>query len=115
MQIIMLPTPGSQAGLYPDFIGKRSVFAGIGTGPADYTTGVGDPVSINFSPFYIDTIAGGVLDTTGTYIANFYSKVTGTRQQWYARYSVASTGAEYGGGTALANLQWQVGGLGGQF
>lgn len=115
MQIQMMPTPGSKQGLYPDFIGKRSVFAGIGTGPANYTTQVGDPVSLNISPFYIDSMWGG-LDTSGTYKVEFYSKSTGTRQQWFARFIVANTGAEYAGGTALATLVWNgIAGLGGQF
>lgn len=110
MQITLLD------GLYPDFIGKRSAFVGVGTGPASYTTGVGDPVSLNVNPFYIDTMmGGGILDTTGTYFVTFYSKATGTRQTWYARYSLVSTGAEYGGGAALKSLVWQVGGIGGQF
>lgn len=109
MQITLLD------GLYPDFVGKRSLFVGVGTGPATYTTGTGDPVTLNINPFYVDQIAGGVLDTTGTYIATFYLKTTGVRQQWYARYNVASTGAEYAGGAALKNLVWQVGGIGGQF
>ena len=115
MQITMLTTPGSQAGLYPDFVGKRSLFAGVVAGPASYTEGAGDPVSLNINPFYIDTMFGGILDTTGTYIVLFYTETTGTRQTWYARYNVAATGAEYTGGTALKSLVWQVGGIGGQF
>lgn len=104
------------SGLYPDFIGKRSEFAGVGTGPASYTTGVGDPVTLNINPFYIDSLRGGLLDTTGTYIVYFYSKATGTRQAWYARYNVAATGAEYAGGAALKSLVWNgVSGIGGQF
>ena len=103
-------------GLYPDFIGKRSEFAGVGTGPASYTTGTGDQVSLNVNPLYIDSLRGGLLDTTGTYIVNFYSKATGVRQTWYARYFLASTGAEYAGGTALKSQLWNgVSGIGGQF
>jgi hypothetical protein len=103
-------------GLYPDFIGKRSIFVGVGTGPATYTTGVGDQVGVNINPFFIDSLSGGILDTSGTYIATFYSKATGVRQTWYARYIVASTGAEYTGGAALSTLTWNgVTGVGGQF
>jgi hypothetical protein len=111
MQVTVYP------GLFPDFIGKRSVFVGVGTGPASYTTGVGDPVSVNINPFFIDSVTGGgILDTSGTYIATFYSKGTGVRQTWYARYIVASTGAEYTGGTALKSLVWNgVTGVGAQF
>ena len=105
-----------QSGLYPDFIGKRSVFFGSATGPASYTTGTGDAVSLNLTPFYIDTMNSGILDTTGTYTVLFYSKATGTRQTWYARYIVAATGAEYTGGTALKSLVWNgIGGVGGEF
>jgi hypothetical protein len=110
MQVTVYP------GLFPDFIGKRSVFVGVGTGPASYTTGTGDPVTVNINPFFIDSVSGGILDTSGTYIVTFYSKSTGTRQNWYARYTVAATGAEYTGGTALKSLTWNgVAGIGGQY
>lgn len=103
-------------GLYPDFIGKRSAFVGVGTGPANYTSQTGDPVTVNVNPFYIDTIFSGGVDTSGTYTVEFYSKSTGTRQSWYARYIVTHTGAEYTGGTALSTLTWNgIGGIGGQF
>ena len=110
MQVTIYP------GLYPDFIGKRSVFVGVGTGPASYTTGTGDPVIVNITPFFLDSItSGGVLDTSGTYAVQFYSKATGTRQTWYARYVVAATGAEYTGGTALKTLTWNgISGIGAQ-
>jgi hypothetical protein len=115
MQITMLATPGSQGGLYPDFVGKRSVFVGVGTGPTSYTAGTADAVSLNITPFYIDTMFSGGLDTTGNYMVLFYSKVTGTRQTWYARYFHLSAGAftEYTGN--LSAITWQVGGIGGQF
>lgn len=103
------------SGLYPDFIGKRSMFAGVGIGPASYTTGTGDPVTVNVNPFYIDSLQG-VMDTTGTYMVNFYSKASGVRQAWYARYSLVSSGAEYAGGAALKGLVFNgVNGIGGQF
>lgn len=103
------------SGLYPDFVGKRSTFVGVGTGPASYTTGTADPVTVNINPFYIDVLFGGVLDTTGTYIANAVPSGTGPRQTWSIRYNVAATGAEYAGGAALNGLKFQMGGLGGQY
>jgi hypothetical protein len=103
------------SGNYPEFIGRRSAFVGVGKGPATYTTGTADPVTVNLTPYYIDVLFGGVLDTTGTYIAVAVPKGTGVRQSWGLRYNVASTGAEYAGGAALSGLSFQIGGLGGQF
>jgi len=116
MQITMLTTPSTNSGLYPDFIGKRSMFVGVGTGPASYTAGTPDPVSLNVTPFYIDAmLSGGTMDTTGNYMVLFYNKTTGTRQTWYARYFHLSAGAftEYTGN--LSAILFQVGGIGGQF
>ncbi len=103
------------SGNYPDNIGRRSAFVGVGKGPASYTTGTADPVTVNISPFYIDVLFGGVADTTGTYTATAVPSGTGVRQKWSLRYSVTATGAEYAGGTALAALSFQLGGFGGSF
>jgi hypothetical protein len=103
------------SGNYPEFIGRRVAFVGVGKGPASYTTGKADPVTVNLSPFYIDVLFGGVADTTGTYTAIAVPSGTGVRQTWSLRYNVTATGAEYAGGTALATLSFQIGGLGGTF
>lgn len=116
MQISMLSTPGSNNGLYPDFIGKRSVFVGTGTGPATYNSTTGDPVTVNFSPFYIDLLFGGILDTTGAIFAIAKPAGTGTRQTWALFYYTASTGAPVANNsTAVAGKVFQLGGIGGQF
>ena len=103
------------SGNYPDSIGRRSAFVGVGKGPASYTTGKADPVTVNVVPYYIDVLFGGVADTTGTYEACAVPSGTGVRQTWSLRYNVVSTGAEYAGGTALATLTFQLGGFGGSF
>ncbi len=102
-------------GLYPDFIGKRSIFAGAGAGPVAYNSTLGDQVSVNINPYYIDGLNGGVLDTTGTYIALPIQKVLGERQPWYLFYTVRSTGLPVANGTNLSAFNFPMGGLGGQF
>ena len=116
MQLTALKTPGSIGGLYPDFVGKRSLFVGTGTGPASYATS-GDPVTASVTPFYFDLLFGGVYDTTGVYVAFSFVKATGTRQQWYLRYFAESDGAltEVSADTNLSAIVFQLGGIGGQF
>jgi hypothetical protein len=115
MQLTMLNTPGSIAGLYPDFVGKRSIFVGTGTGPASYNATTGDPVTLSVNPFYIDVLFGGVMDTSGVYIAIAKPAASGVRQSWALFYIVASTGLPYAGGAGVSGKIFQIGGIGGQF
>lgn len=102
-------------GIYPDFVGKRSLFVGVGNGPASYNQTAGDPLTVNYNPFYLDLIFGGALDTTGTYIAYAKPSGTGERQTWTMFYTTRTTGAQVGAGTNMSAVIFQIGGIGGQF
>lgn len=43
---------------YPNWIGNRQVYVGTGTGPASYNATNGDPLSVNFTPFFVDFVLG---------------------------------------------------------
>ncbi len=92
--------------LYPEFVGRRGIFVGIGTGPASYSQTTGDPVSLAQVPLYIDAIPGGVMTVSGNYKLSFQPSGTGVRQAWAARWFYA------GGGIGLTGLTIADGGTG---
>lgn len=102
------------SGLYPDFVGKRSLFVGNGNGPKTYTTG-GDPVTVNISPFYIDILFGGVFTVSDTYYVLASPVGIGQRQTWSLIWKVASTNAQVAPGVDLSAEKLQIGGIGGRF
>lgn len=107
-------------GLYPDFVGRRQIFAGSGNGPASYVTG-GDPTTLSNPRLYIDVLFGGVMTVSGNYVVYAVPSGVGIRQTWKLVWFHTTT---VGGGvvgaqaTAAANLsveQIQIGGFCGQF
>ena len=101
-------------GLYPDFVGKRSLFAGVGNGPASYTTG-GDPVTVNQSTYYIDVLFSGGLTVSGTYFVRAIPNGPGPRNTWKYKWIVVATGNEVAATTNLTGETLIAGGIGGQF
>lgn len=102
-----------QEGLYPDFVGRRMIFTGDGSGPAAYVTG-GDPVTLSNPRLYIDYI-DSVLSNSGTYSASSVKSGVGFRQTWKFKWFVVSTGAEVAAGTNLSAQSIPVAGYCGQF
>lgn len=85
---------GAGAGaLYPEFIGRRGLFVGIGTGPASYVAGTADPISLAIPNYYIDAVAGGVTSVSGKYVVYAQPSGTGTRQTWGLRWFIALASA----------------------
>lgn len=114
--ILTAISQGASAGpLYPDFVGRRALFVGSGSGPNPYVQATGDPVSLNVPNWYIDAICGGVMSTDRTTIAVAGPGGTGTRQTWSLFYVVASTGAPVANGVDLSAKQFQIGAFVGQF
>ncbi len=106
---------GTGAGpLYPDFVGRRALFVGIGTGPATYSAATGDAVTLNVPNWYIDAICGGGMSTDGTYYFIAGPTASGTRQTWNLYYYNASTGAQ-ATGAAVSGKTFQVAAIVGQF
>lgn len=105
-------------GLYPDFVGRRQIFAGTGKGPAVYNNVTGDVVTLSNPRLYIDAIlTGGTFTTDGTYYALAQPiGGGGPRQQWCLRWFLAGGNTELANGSvAVANKTLAVAGFCGQF
>jgi len=102
-------------GLYPDFVGRRQIFAGSGTGPALYVTG-GDPVTLSNPRLYIDIIlSGGALTTDGTYYVLPIASAAGPRATWKLKWYAVNGTTEASANTVLSGKTLIVGGFCGQF
>lgn len=110
---------------YPDFIGKRAVFVGFGTGPASYTqvtaatapaaaTG-GDTLILPLPNYYIDAVESGTLTVSGTYYVRAVSSGTGARRTWALMWFVTSTNAQVAAAVNLSSESIQIGGHLGQY
>ena len=115
MILTALGSGTAASALYPEYVGRRGIFVGTGTGPASYSQTTGDPVSVALTPYYIDAIPGQVTTVSGTYSVQFHPTGTGTRQSWIAVWFVVSTGAQVNNATNLSAEKVQVGLFGGQF
>jgi hypothetical protein len=105
---------GTGAGpLYPEFVGRRGLFVGIGTGPTAYVAGAADSVTLALPNYYIDALCGGVMSTDGSTYAIVGPSGSGTRQTWNLYYYVASTGARASGN--LSTMTFQIAAFVGQF
>jgi hypothetical protein len=62
---------------YPDYVGKRFIFAGYGTGPVSYLA-TGDPIVLPRYDNYIDT-AFPALTLSGNYEVRFAPSTSGSR------------------------------------
>lgn len=65
---------------YPDYVGKRFIFAGYGSGPASYAA-AGDPIVLPRYDNYIDTVFGA-LSVSGAYQITAKPSGFGARQTW---------------------------------
>lgn len=70
---------------YPDYVGKRFIFCGNGSGPASYAA-TGDPVVLSRYNNYIDIIFD-VLSTSGAYAITALASGIGARQTWSLLWS----------------------------
>ncbi|CAN5951053.1 unnamed protein product [Sphagnum jensenii] len=96
--------------LYPDFVGKRAIFVGSGTGPTNATNP--DPVSIAIPSYYVDSILSGA-SIDGLYYIQGFPTATGPRNTWNLVYYSASTGAKQTGN--LSGSTFVVSAFVGQF
>lgn len=105
-----------QSGSYPDFVGRRMIFAGTGINlPTSYSRGTGDVVSLANPRLYIDVLYGGIQNTDGTYTLYARPSQTGSRASWSYHWYITSAGTEVANGTNLSGINVEVGGLCGQF
>jgi hypothetical protein len=104
---------------YPDYVGKRFIWAGSGSGPASYvntgTNGTsGDPLIFPRFQNYIDT-ANGDFTVSGTYYVHAQQASVAGRPAWRLRWYVSATNAEVANGVNLSAEQLIVGGFGGVY
>jgi hypothetical protein len=105
-----------QEGLYPDFVGRRMIFAGSGGSlPSLYSRTTGDPVTLSNPRLYIDLAFSGMQTTDGTYYLQARPAGTGARSAWSYHWFVTATGAEVANGVSLSAESVVVGGFCGQF
>lgn len=100
---------------YPDYVGKRQIFAGFGNGPASYNQATNDPLTLSNTRRYIDAVFGGVLTISGTYFVRPQVAAPGERQAWSLAWFVTSTGLEVGNTVNLSAEIVQLGGFCGQY
>jgi hypothetical protein len=67
---------------YPNWIGNRQVYVGTGNGPSSYNQTTGDPLSVAFTPFFIDSVMGPAVTVDGKYIAVPVPIATGKGATW---------------------------------
>jgi hypothetical protein len=101
-------------GLYPDFVGRRQIFAGSGAGPTSYTTG-GDPVTLSNPRLYIDALQGGVATTDGAFWVVAVPSAAGPRQTWKFIWYTIGTFNQPTAGQNLSTHTLDVAGFCGQF
>ncbi len=101
---------GGGGALYPDFVGRRALFVGNGTGPANSTAA--DPVSLALPNYYIDAILGGA-STDGTYYVVGVPNGVGPRATWSLYYYATSNSAKQTGN--LTTETFVVSAIVGQF
>lgn len=102
---------------YPDYVGKRFIWAGFGTGPASYVNGTGDPLQIPRFQNYIDLVIEA-LSASGNYIVAGLATSVGPRLTWNLIWKFSSTGtvaslAIAGAGTGQTPGTYSVAATGG--
>jgi hypothetical protein len=105
---------------YPDYVGKRQIFCGNGTGPTSYVQKTSTPNAggdiVTYPPFqnYIDIIFPA-MSLSGTYIVYPYPVVVGPRQVWALKWVTISTGTEVAASTNLSAESVQLAGFAGVY
>ncbi len=99
---------------YPDRIGKRFAFAGVGAGPSSYNSTTKDVVSPFAFNTYIDSLHGAT-SVSGTYIVRAIPSVGGVRATWKLVWVTASSGTEVSNAVDLSAERIILSGLGGMY
>lgn len=103
---------------YPDYVGKRFIWAGYGNGPSSYVqvtaTGGGDPIVLPRFDNYVDTCGGGI-SVSRTYLVRAIPVAVGNRPTFRLQWVVISTGNEVAAAVNLSTEQVQLYGFGGVY
>lgn len=117
-----MPVGTMQKG-YPDYVGKRFIFAVPYIGPALYVVG-GETVALPRYNNYIDYINSGALAVSGNYFLrampgapNLSGPAAGgfARVPWKVRLFATATNVEAAAGTVLSAEVFQLTGFGGVY
>ena len=99
--------------MYPDFVGKRAIFVGSGTGPVSSSNTVGDVVTLAIPNYYIDAILEGA-STDGLYYVQSFPTGIGPRQP-YNLFYYNKAGTQVTPGTNLSGSTFVISCFVGQF
>jgi hypothetical protein len=101
---------------YPDYVGKRFIWAGYGNGPSSYATG-GDEIELPGFQSYIDTVdTSGILTVSGTYTVRAIPSAAGPRATWKLKwYTAAAPQTEVTAAVDLSAEILFVSGKGGRY
>jgi hypothetical protein len=99
---------------YPDYVGRRYLWAGYANGPTSYTTG-GETLNIGQFQGYIDSVDGGGYSVSGTYYLRPIPSAGGPRATWKVKVIVSSTNVEVAALTNLSAEVFQLSGKGGRY
>lgn len=100
---------------YPDYVGKRFIWAGYGIGPSSYSQTTGDAFVVPGFQYQIDTVQSGGLSVSGTYFVRAKPSLGGARATWVLKWYVTSTNAEVANAVDLSAETVQFGGFGGRY
>jgi hypothetical protein len=104
---------GNGGQMYPDFVGRRAIFVGSGTGPVSSSNTVGDPVSLAVPNWYIDAVLDGS-SIDGLYYVQAFPTGTGPRQTINLFY-FTKAGAPVTPGTNLSGSTFVISAFVGQY
>lgn len=101
---------------YPDYVGKRFIWAGHVNGPSSYPTG---GISLTLPGFQnqIDSIdSSGGLSVSGTYVYRAIPSGNGPRATWKLKmYTAAAPQTEVTNATDLSAEKFAISGKGGRY
>lgn len=106
-------TPVALSG-YPDYVGRRFTFVGLGAGPSSYSQTTKDVVTLPGFQNYIDQMVGST-SVSGTYLVRAQPVTGGARSVWRFTWIVVATGLEVANAVNLSAEKVQVMALGGRY
>jgi len=108
---------GGGGALYPDFVGRRALFVGSGTGPvsSSATIATADQITLALPSYYIDAVLDGA-STDGTTYLQAWASGPGPRATWSVFY-YSMSGSPVGplSGSNLSTKTFVVSAIVGQF
>lgn len=100
---------------YPDYVGRRFLWAGYANGPSSYTTG-GETLTVPGFQQYIDSVdSSGILSVSGNYWGQAIPSGSGPRATWKFIIYAAGGFTQVTATTDLSAEVFQLSGKGGRY